>query len=80
VALIVAYLVSHPAARLPQGAPTLDIFLFAFGVFITALLMFHVVTPEIVDNLLPVKKLSLTATFDGILNSAEGHPRKRPFR
>src|ERR1700693_473248 len=67
VTLIVTYLVSNPAARLPQGTPTLDIFLFAFGVFITALFMFHALTPEIVDNLLVVKKLSLTATFDGIL-------------
>ena len=29
--------------------------------------MFHLVTPGIVGNLFPVKKLSLTATFDGIL-------------
>jgi hypothetical protein len=70
VALIVAaYLVPHPAARLPQGTPTLtfDIFFFAFGAFITALCMFHLVTFGIVGNLFPVKKLFLTATFDGIL-------------
>ncbi len=70
VALIVAaYLVPPPAARLPQGTPSLtsDTFFFAFGAFITALCMFHLVTPGIVGNLFPVKKLSLTATFDGIL-------------
>jgi hypothetical protein len=67
VALIVAaYLVPHPAARLPQGTPTLtfDIFFFAF---ITSLCIFHLVTLGIVGNLFPVKKLFLTATFDGIL-------------
>ena len=70
VALIVAaYLVPHPAARLPQGTPTLtfDIFFFAFGAFITSLCIFHLVTLGIVGNLFPVKKLFLTATFDGIL-------------
>jgi hypothetical protein len=70
VALIVAaYLVPHPAARLPHGTPSLtrDTFFFAFGAFITGLCMFHLVTPGIVGNLFPVKKLSLTATFDGIL-------------
>ncbi len=35
--------------------------------FITALCIFHLVIFGIVDNLFPVKKLFLTATFDGIL-------------
>ena len=70
VALIVAaYLVPQLAARLPQGTPSLtfDTFFIAFGAFLTALCIFHLVTPELVGNLFPVKKLSLTATFDGIL-------------
>lgn len=70
VALIVAaYMVPYPAARLSQGTPsvTADAFFLAFGAFIIALCMFHLVTPGIVGNLFPVKKLSLTATFDGIL-------------
>jgi hypothetical protein len=46
---------------------TFDTFFFAFGAFITALCMFHLVTFGIVGNLFPVKKLFLTATFDGIL-------------
>src|ERR1700687_5891840 len=65
VALIVAaYLVPPLAARLPQGtpSPTFGTFFFAFGAFLTALCIFHLVTPELVGNLFPVKKLSLTAT------------------
>jgi hypothetical protein len=62
-------LVPHPEARLPQGTPSLtsDTFFFSFGAFITALCIFHLVTFGIVGNLFPVKKLFLTATFDGIL-------------
>ena len=69
VALIVAaYLVPHTATRLPQGTPTpIGIFFFAFGTFIIALCTFYVVTLGIVGHLFPVKKLFLTATFDGIL-------------
>jgi len=66
VIIVAAYLVPHPAARLPQGTPTLDIFFFAFGAA-SALCMFHLVTFGIVGNLFPVKNLLLTATFDGIL-------------
>lgn len=69
VAFIVAYLVSHTATRLPQDTPTLtvDIFFFAFGAFITSLCMFYVATLGIVAHLFPIKKLFLTATFNGIL-------------
>jgi hypothetical protein len=67
--IVAACIIPHPAARLPQGAPTLtiDIFFFAFGAFITSLCMFHFVTVGIVGNLFPVKKLFLTAAFNGIL-------------
>ena len=69
VGLLAAFVVALIAARLPQGTPTLtfNIFFFAFGAFITSLCIFHLVTIGIVGNLFPVKKLFLTATFDGIL-------------
>jgi len=69
VGLLAAFVVALIAARLPHGTPTLtfNIFFFAFGAFITSLCIFHLVTIGIVGNLFPVKKLFLTATFDGIL-------------
>jgi hypothetical protein len=69
VGLLAAFVVALIAARLPHGTPTLtfNIFFFACGAFITSLCIFHLVTIGIVGNLFPVKKLFLTATFDGIL-------------
>jgi hypothetical protein len=62
LAMTVAYLVPRLAEHLPQTP-----LFFACCAFITAQCIFYLVTPRIIGNLFPLKKLSLTATFDGIL-------------